>query len=306
MTWVTRAREAMVAVLVAAVAAGMWVVVSSRPGLRPTGCPRGCAAGERSPGPMRIVGMNVRHDFPTFAYLDQRIGLIAEEIRRLDADVVLLEEVPWTLRTGSVADELARRTGMNHLYLRANGNRRGILFEEGEVILSRFSMHDAVSSSLPRAADFFEHRIALAATVDSPWGPVGAVVTHLSGESTSISTAQIAALRRFVGNPRYPVVVGGDFNDTEDSAPVRALAPDWTDALRSANPPDTGPTCCIGNVTAPPGTPLGRRVDYLWLAGAAARVVAARRILTEPVQVGGGWLRASDHAGLFAEIDVSR
>ncbi len=303
---VTRAREAVAAVLVAAVATGTWVVVSSWPGLRPAGCLRGCATGERSPGPMRVVGLNVLHDFPRFAQLDGRIGLVAEEIRRLDADVVLLEEVPWTPETGGAAAELARRTGLNHLFLRANGNRRAILFEEGEAILSRFPMRDPVSVRLPRGTSFFEHRIALAATVDTPWGPVGAVVTHLSGGSASASAAQVAALRRFVGDPRHPVLVGGDFNATDASAPIRVLAREWTDVLASASPPDTGPTCCVQDTTAPPGTALRDRIDYLWLTGSAGRVVTARRILTEPVRVAGGWLRVSDHAGLFATVDLSQ
>ncbi|HEY3258917.1 MAG TPA: endonuclease/exonuclease/phosphatase family protein, partial [Pseudonocardiaceae bacterium] len=303
---VSRAREAMLAVLVAAVAAGAWVVSCSRPGLRPAGCLHGCAVGQRPPGPLRIVGLNVLHGFPTFAGLGRRVGLIAEEIRRLDADVVLLEEVPWTVGTGSVADELARRTGMNHLFLRANGNRRAILFEEGEEILSRFPLRDPVSARLPGRTGWFEHRVALAATVDSPWGPIGVVVAHLSGWPPSVSAAQVAALRRFVGDPRHPVVVGGDFNATDDSGPVRDLGQVWTDVLRSANPPDVGPTCCVQNLTSRPGATLRERIDYLWLVGAGAHVAQARRILTEPLWVGGGWLRASDHAGLFAAIDLGR
>jgi endonuclease/exonuclease/phosphatase family metal-dependent hydrolase len=305
MASMSRAREAMLAVLVVALAAGGWVAVCSRPGLRPSGCLRGCAAGDRRPGPMRVVGLNVLHGFPTYQHLDRRIGVIADEIRRLDADVVLLEEVPWTAGTGSVADELARRTGLNHLFLRANGNRRAILFEEGEVILSRFPLRDPVSVRLPGRTGLFEHRVALGATVDSPWGPVGAVVAHLSGGSATVSAAQVAALRRFVGDPAHPVVVGGDFNAGPDSPPVRDLAGVWTDVARAGDPPDAGPTCCVHDVTAPPGAPLTERIDYLWLVGAGARVRAAHRILTEPVPAGAGWLRASDHAGLFATIDVS-
>jgi endonuclease/exonuclease/phosphatase family metal-dependent hydrolase len=205
-----------------------------------------------------------------------------------------------------VADELARRTGLNHLFLRANGNRRAILFEEGEAILSRFPLRDPVSVRLPGRTGLFEHRIALAATVDSPWGPVGAVVAHLSGGSASVSAAQVAALRRFVGAPAHPVVVGGDFNATDDSPPVRDLARAWTDLLRAADPPDAGPTCCAHDVTAAPGAPLRERIDFLWLVGSGARVAQAHRILTDPVRVGAGWLRASDHAGLFAAIDVGR
>jgi endonuclease/exonuclease/phosphatase family metal-dependent hydrolase len=303
---VTDKREAAVALLVGAAVIAGWVLVSSRPSLWPSGCERRCAAAERLPGPLRVVQLNMLHGFPRFAHLEARIDLVVAEIRRLDADVVLLQEVPWTIKTGSVVDELARRTDMNHLFRRANGNRRAILFEEGDAILSRFPMRKAASTQLPRGSDFFEHRVALAATLDTPWGPVRAVVTHLSSESASVSAAQVEALRRFVGDPGDPAIVGGDFNARDDSPPLAALTHEWTDVLRAANPPDTGPTCCVDDITAAPGTPLQERVDYLWLVGTGPRVIEARRILVQPAPVAGGWLRASDHAGLFAAIDVSR
>jgi endonuclease/exonuclease/phosphatase family metal-dependent hydrolase len=303
---VTRGREAAVAVLVCAAALGMWVLVASRPGLWPSGCERGCATGERAPGPVRVVQLNMLHGFPAFGRLDERVDLIVAEVLRRDADVVLLEEVPWTVRTGAVVDELARRTGMNHVFRRANGNRRGILFEEGEAILSRFPMRGVASTELPRGTDVFEHRIALAATLDTPWGPLGAVATHLSGESARVSTAQVEALLRFVGHPGYPVIIGGDFNARDDSPPLVALARSWTDVLRSANPADPGHTCCVDDVAAPSDPRFGERVDYLWLAGTPSRIVEARRILVQPVRVRDGWLRASDHAGLFAAIDLTR
>jgi endonuclease/exonuclease/phosphatase family metal-dependent hydrolase len=247
------------------------------------------------------------HGFPRFAHLDARIDLIVDEIRRRQADVVLLEEVPWTVDTGSVVSELARRTEMEHLFRRANGNRRAILFEEGDAILSRFPMRDAATIELPRGNHFFQHRIALAATLDTPWGPIRAVVAHLSGDSAAVSAAQIEALRNFAGNPGYPGIVGGDFNAREDSPAVVALAQKWTDVLAAANPPDTGATCCINELTAPPNAELQERIDYLWIMDAdRSRIVEASRILVQPRRVGDGWLRASDHAGLFAVIDLGR
>jgi endonuclease/exonuclease/phosphatase family metal-dependent hydrolase len=304
---VTRRREVAAALLAGAVAIALWVLAASRPSLWPSGCERGCANAERSPGPLRVLQLNMLHGFPRFAHLDARIDLIVDEIRRREADVVLLEEVPWTVDRGSVVSELARRTEMEHLFRRANGNRRGILFEEGDAILSRFPMGDAATIELPRGNHFFQHRIALAATLDTPWGPLGAVVTHLSGDSARVSAAQIRALRNFVGSPAYPVIIGGDFNVREDSPALVALAQEWTDILAAANPPDTGATCCVDDLTAPPNAELQERIDYLWTTGTdSSRIVEASRILVQPRSVDDGWLRASDHAGLFAAIDLSR
>lgn len=303
----TRRREVAAALLAGAVAIALWILAASRPSLWPSGCERGCANAERSPGPLRVLQLNMLHGFPRFAHLDARIDLIVDEIRRREADVVLLEEVPWTVDTGSVVSELARRTDMEHLFRRANGNRRAILFEEGDAILSRFPMRDVATTELPRGNHFFQHRIALAATLDTPWGPIRAVVAHLSGDSARSSAAQIEALRAFAGSPGYSGIVGGDFNAREDSPALVALAQQWTDVLRAANPPDTGATCCVDNLTAPPNAELQERIDYLWITDAgSSRIVEASRILVQPRRVDDGWLRASDHAGLFAVIDLGR
>jgi len=76
------------------------------------------------------------------------LDLIAQEIRRQDADIVCLQEVPWAPHIGSAAQYLAARTGLNHVYFRANGNRWTILFEEGEAILSRYPLRDVTFEEL--------------------------------------------------------------------------------------------------------------------------------------------------------------
>jgi len=74
------------------------------------------------------MSLNVLHGHPRFEHLARRLDLIAAEIRRQDADIVCLQEVPWTRQLGGGAEYLAQRTGLNYLYLRANGNRWAILF----------------------------------------------------------------------------------------------------------------------------------------------------------------------------------
>jgi endonuclease/exonuclease/phosphatase family metal-dependent hydrolase len=86
---------------------------------------------------MRILSLNMLHGHPRFVDLTSRLDLIATEITRLGADIIMLQEVPWTLQHGNAAAWLAEQTGMNYLYLRANGGRWTIFFEEGEAILSR-------------------------------------------------------------------------------------------------------------------------------------------------------------------------
>ncbi len=290
-----------------ALVAAVGVLHASRPGAAAEGCARGCtAAGERRDGPLRVLSLNMLHGYPGFAHLSQRLDFIAEEIRRLDADIVCLQEVPWTRRLGSGAAYLAQRTGLNYLYLRANGNRRAILFEEGEAILSRYPLRDATWTELQPRAGFFEHRVALGATAATPWGDLRVFVTHLSHGDAEVNRKQAASLLAFVhASASGPAIAAGDFNATEGSYQVRALTAQWTDAYRAANPQDAGPTCCVDDLQAGPDEPLEKRIDYLFVvgtAGSGVTVHSAQRAFDQPFPVEGGWLWASDHVGLLAEL----
>jgi endonuclease/exonuclease/phosphatase family metal-dependent hydrolase len=117
---------------------------------------------------LRVLALNVLHGFPRFERLDPRLAMIADEIRRQEVDLACLQEVPWTLRQESAAEYLARETGMNYLYLWANGNRWAILSEEGAAILSRYPLRDVTFQELRPRAALFEHRVLLKATAVTP------------------------------------------------------------------------------------------------------------------------------------------
>lgn len=55
------------------------------------------------------MSFNMLHGFPKFASLEERLELTAAEIRRQDADLVLLQAVPWTLQGRDGAIFLAER-----------------------------------------------------------------------------------------------------------------------------------------------------------------------------------------------------
>jgi endonuclease/exonuclease/phosphatase family metal-dependent hydrolase len=281
-----------------------WVLNVSRPGGRPEGCPSDCAtAMVRREGPLRIVSLNVLHGFPRFEYLEERLDLIAAEIRRLDPDLVLLQEVPW--HRANAAQRLAKGAGLNYLYLRANGNRRAILFEEGEAILSRYPLRDPTWVELAPHAGFFEHRVVLGATATTPWGDLRVFSTHLTHGDTETNRGQAASLRAFVDNATEgPAFVAGDFNAVEGSPQIQTLR--WVDTYRLANPGEDGFTCCVDDLTASPDELLDKRIDYLFLVPGVRRaeVVRSQPILVQPTALGSGWLRASDHAGLFTEISL--
>ena len=302
-------RRGWLLLLVLALAA--WMLNASRMGRRVQGCPDGCSAtGSRRDGPLRVMSLNVLHGFRRFEHLSARVDLIADEIRRLDADIVCLQEVPWTWRLGDAAEVLARSTGLNHLYLRANGNRWAILFEEGVAILSRYPLREVAFAELSPRAEFFEHRVVLKATVATDWGDVRVFVTHLTDGAPEINLAQADSLVAFVAEAgEGTAVTAGDFNAREQSPQMQAISEQWVDTFRTANPDDPGFTCCIADLTLGPQEPLEKRIDYLFLVSEAARtnrVVRSQLVLDHPFPVADRWQWASDHVGLLTTLAIER
>ena len=305
-----RSRHGLGVALIVLLLFTLWVLNVSTVG-RPEGCLEGCAQGEgRRDGFLRVMSLNVLHGFPEFERLTARLDLIADEILRQDVDLVCLQEVPWTPRLGNGARYLAARVGMNYLFLRANGQRRAILFEEGSAILSRYPLKGPAFTELRPRAGFFEHRIVLHAIAVTPWGDLRVFVTHLTHGEQAVNEGQAASLSAFVqATGSGPAVVAGDFNAREDSPQIEALARAWVDAYRVANPDDPGLTCCADDLTRGPDEPLEKRIDYIFLvpaSGWGAEVLAARRVLERPMPTRDGWLWASDHVGLLATIRLGR
>jgi endonuclease/exonuclease/phosphatase family metal-dependent hydrolase len=303
-----RGRYALLALLLVVLAAVVLVLNASRAGTRVEGCAQGCSTALQSPGnTLRVMSMNVLHDFPRFQHLARRLDLVADVIRREGVDVVLLQEIPWNRRLGNGADYVARQLGYNYLYLRANGNRHTIFFEEGEAILSRYPLKDASFVELAPRAGFFEHRVTLHAAAATPWGDVDLFATHLTTGEASVNQAQVSSLQAFVnGTGSAPALVGGDFNAGEDSPSIEMLAHEWVDTHGVANPGDAGLTCCVDDLAAGPDKPLEKRIDYLFLVPRGEqrlRVKGAWQVLQTPVRTADGWLWASDHVGVLAELD---
>jgi endonuclease/exonuclease/phosphatase family metal-dependent hydrolase len=273
------------------------------------GCPVGCAVEEtRQEGPLRIISMNILHGFPTFEDLRQRLQLVADEIRRQNADIVLLQEVPWAPGIGNASGLLAELTGMNHLYLRANGNRWAILFEEGSAILSRYPLRNPAFTELMPRAGFFEHRIALYAVAETPWGDIPLFVTHLTNGDAACNEQQAIALQEFVGRmARGTALVAGDFNATPDMPQIQWLSQNWIDTASAMHPSQPEPTCCVKDIHATPEEQLEKRIDYIFLTqpdSGTACLANLDRILDRPSHVSEGWLWASDHVGLILRLNL--
>jgi endonuclease/exonuclease/phosphatase family metal-dependent hydrolase len=283
----------------------VWGFYVSHPGSQVEGCLDGCASsGGHSDGILRMVSLNMLHGFPNFKYLQQRLEIIADEITRLDADIVLLQEVPWTLKTRFAAEYLAEQTGMNLAYLRANGNRWTIFFEEGEAILSRYPLQNPGFVVLQPRARFFENRVALHAIAVTPLGNIDLFVTHLTHTKADVNFEQVQSLIEFIEENRNGfAIIAGDFNAPPDTPQIQILQSYWMDTFGSLNPEVDGFTCCSDDLTVKEANP-DKRIDYIFVAPGESFpiILASERVFAQPFQTEDGWLWASDHIGMMFDL----
>jgi endonuclease/exonuclease/phosphatase family metal-dependent hydrolase len=284
----------------------VWILSASRPGARVESCLDGCAVpGDIRDGDLRVISLNMLHGFPKFEHVSHRLELIANEINRLEPDIVMLQEVPWTLKIGSAAGFLAEKTGMNYVYLRANGNRWAIAFEEGSAILSRYPLADPEFLELRPRAGFFEHRIVLHANAVTSMGEVGLYVTHLTDGEADNNRAQSGLLLEFVTSEDVKfAVIAGDFNARPESPQIQLLSSVWVDTFALVHPGSPGFTCCIDNLTQETASP-DKRIDYIFLksGNTLPEVVASELVYSDPFAIAGGWLWVSDHIGLLVDLN---
>jgi endonuclease/exonuclease/phosphatase family metal-dependent hydrolase len=282
-----------------------WIFNASSPGAQVEGCLDGCASSTGpSDGDFRVVSLNMLHGFPKFEHLQQRLDIIASEIERLDADIVLLQEVPWTLKTGFAVEYLSEQNRMNHIYLRANGNRWTIFFEEGEAILSRYPLQNPGFVVLKPPARFFENRVALHATAVTPHGDIDLFVTHLTHTRTDINFEQSQSLIEFIEENRYDfAIIAGDFNEFPESPQIQIAKSYWIDTFSLLNPGVDGFTCCTDDLTSKDAE-FDKRIDYIFIApgGSNPTILSSKRVFAKPFQVDDGWLWASDHIGVMVDL----
>ncbi len=246
------------------------------------------------------------------AGLEERLTLVVEGLRALDADVIALQEASMGRHRGNVATRLAAALGYHHVQAvaatRPFGSehmRRAVAsilgFSEGPAILSRYPIARWRAHRLPPCENAFDARVLLSAELETPAGPLAVFSAHTS--ENVCQTRAVAELVRASAGSR-PAVLMGDFNATAMSPEVRVLTEDagFVDAFARANPAEAGFTdgqdVTSGRATA------SRRIDYVFLipgSRSGGRVVGSRVVLDRPAGLGQArW--PSDHYGVLAEI----
>lgn len=263
---------------------------------------------------MRVVTWNIWWRFGPW---EARAPGIETTLRRLDADVICLQEV-WATTERGQADELAAALGY-HVVSSADGSDRNLL---GNAILSRWPILDRAIVALPLGGGGPGHRTAVRARIDAPFGPAEVFCTHLAYQfdESSLRQHQIAEICRFVADTRdnpetdFPPVLCGDLNAVPTSDEIRSVTGEapppvpglvFTDAWAAVGR-GPGPTWDDRNPHLRGTSWPRRRLDYVLVGHPRPRPfgnpVRARRAGAR--SHGGVW--PSDHLAVVVDLCTDR
>ncbi|HEY9228132.1 MAG TPA: endonuclease/exonuclease/phosphatase family protein [Gemmatimonadaceae bacterium] len=231
-----------------------------------TACHRGATSSPApTAGTLKVLVYNV-HAGKDAKGVDN-LQRVADVVKASGADVVLLQEVDkGTRRSGKVdqPSEYAKRTGFHAAFGRSLDYDGG---EYGIAILSRWPMRGDTAIHLPveppqeRSGGSHEPRVAMRAIVASPYGELLFLNTHIDASGDERWRLQEIQTIIPLAKTRSTAFVGGDFNSTPESAVQQQL--------RASGLRDSWTTCGTGNGLSYPADVPVKRIDYLFLTGAA-------------------------------------
>ena len=284
----------------------------------------------RAPEPrsetLRLATLNVwALPFGIARHVPERMEATGRRVAELELDLVAYQEV-WTEPARAALLVAGRRAGLVHAWHRRRNPRSGsgLLVLSRRPFLGRPSFARFALRGLPQRihhGDYWGGKGFVLARVATTAGPLTVLNTHLQAQYTpdpideyrGIRTGQIAELAydlRAVGDP---VVALGDFNVREgnpDHGVLMGLTRFADVALALGRPQDTvtRPHPYRGAGHGGAGKTSGERIDYVFTRTgrrADALPVSIERDFDARFRVGGEDATCSDHAGLWAEVEIA-
>jgi endonuclease/exonuclease/phosphatase family metal-dependent hydrolase len=207
------------------------------------------------------------------------IGTLAAEIRAVDPDIVLLQEIDQNKGGTGHIDQAAyfgEALGMEHAFapnVVSGGGAYGV------AILSRFKILDSEHYLLPNGPGG-EQRGLLGVGVEIGGQEVRIYSTHLQNKLPGLREAQARHVAGILANETHPIILGGDMNATISTPTLSPLTSLLVDAWSAGSGPEgTGPN--------------GSRIDFL---------LTSPSIVAQRAQVLGSAI--SDHSRLYADFVV--
>lgn len=235
--------------------------------------------------PLNVMTYNIHHGNPPSreeGYID--LKTIAQTIRKTGAHLVALQELDSvTLRSGKIFQlkVLAEMLGMHYYYGKAIPYQGG---GYGVGILSKYPISETRTITLPKVEGFEgEDRVLALAKVTLPGDEqIYFGSTHLDVKMEENRILEAREIVAVAGKLDAPVIVGGDFNSTDDKAPMTELFQYFTDASTVKAP------------TIPVLKPT-RRIDYILFAQPADFQVLKEEVLKSDNY-------GSDHLAFWARL----
>ena len=231
------------------------------------------------PQSIRVLAYNIKHGRGN----DGRVDLqrAAQVIRRLNPDIVALQEVDVDVtRSGKIdeAAELSRLTGLPHHAFGSFFDYQGGQY--GMAILSRAAFRRQQNHRLPDGA---EPRTSLDVTVDDPQKNASFRLANVHFYRTEKERlAQANELLSRLEDESLPTIIAGDFNSTPDSAVLDLFDEHWTVPDKGADP-----------LTFSSDKPT-KEIDFLMYRPSEAFDVLEIDVVDEPV--------VSDHRPLTLDL----
>ena len=254
----------------------------------------GCAATRgKHAASHSIVTFNLYHDKADWP---QRRALIVDELRALNPDVIVLQEVLQHETLRNQAEDLAEALGYSAYFLSIDpaGNPR----RYGNAILTR---HPVLSRDWTALRPPEDSRSAGWARIDLDGQPLNVYVTHPNYQNDDagrrMRTQQLADLQAFIARTAgdVPSVVAGDFNTVSAQPELAALEAGHDNAYDALHGrADPRPTL---NPHYFPND--SRRIDHVYLQRGALQPLEARIVLDRE---GAPGVWPSDHFGMYVRF----
>jgi endonuclease/exonuclease/phosphatase family metal-dependent hydrolase len=269
-----------------------FVVVLALCGLPP-------AASAQATDTLTVVTLNLwndQHDWP------KRLEVILAEMRRIQPDVLCLQEVLQNPNLRNQAETLGDSLGCHVQFATVDGPERPKRY--GNAILTPHTVRVGESRNLAPADDY-----RAVAHVRFEWRGrmIDAYSTHLhhTAEGASIRATQIRHLLAYVDSTRGagPTVIAGDFNCELGSPEMNLVTKRHVDVFHAVHPRASRAEAATYNKQFGPDPGV---IDHIFVErGAAGRLKPlACDVILRTVGPDSVW--ASDHFGLVAKLGAGK
>lgn len=243
---------------------------------------------------IKLLTLNIQGYADKHGSWDERRGLIERAITDAQPDIVTLQAValdPERHPSDQATQLAASLDGYRAVFVAAQTHPDGR--QDGLAFLSRGPLPDVrrFELSLQPGLEDTSRRVLLHGRFELAGGPLDVFNAHFSWVPAQQESNAQEALSVLEGTAGGAAVLAGDFNMQPDSPSLGGLREaEWVDAWTLLHPGEDGFTFVEDRDPS-------IRIDYIWTRGVRARELEV--VLAE----GEGTRRASDHAGLLAQLE---